>query len=86
MRKEVDTFQYVVETNKLMRKEGILLVAEGKDQKPNTMTIGSAGELSPKIITKDKKRERFNRRVTVKIEELGDDFSPVPLPLDADDF
>ena len=40
MRKEVDTFQYVVETNKLMRKEGILLVAEGKDQKPNTMTIG----------------------------------------------
>lgn len=40
MRKEVDTFQYVVETNKLMRKEGILLVAEGKDKKPNTMTIG----------------------------------------------
>jgi flavin reductase (DIM6/NTAB) family NADH-FMN oxidoreductase RutF len=40
MRKEVDTFQYVVETNKLMRKDGILLVAEGKDKKPNTMTIG----------------------------------------------
>ncbi|MFC1803821.1 flavin reductase family protein [Thermoproteota archaeon] len=40
MRKEVDTFQYVVETNKLMRKEGILLVAEGKNKKPNTMTIG----------------------------------------------
>jgi flavin reductase (DIM6/NTAB) family NADH-FMN oxidoreductase RutF len=40
MRKEVDTFQYVVETNKLMRKEGILLVAEGKNNKPNTMTIG----------------------------------------------
>ena len=40
MRKEVDTFKYVTETNKLMRKEGILLVAEGKEKKPNTMTIG----------------------------------------------
>jgi flavin reductase (DIM6/NTAB) family NADH-FMN oxidoreductase RutF len=40
MRKEVDTFQYVEATNKLMRKDGILLVAEGKDKKPNTMTIG----------------------------------------------
>ena len=40
MRKEIDTFQYVIETNKLMRKEGILLVAEGKNKKPNTMTIG----------------------------------------------
>ena len=40
MRKEVDTFQYVEAVNKLMRKDGILLVAEGKDKKPNTMTIG----------------------------------------------
>ena len=40
MRKQVDTFQYVSETNKLMRKDGILLVAEGKEKKPNTMTIG----------------------------------------------
>jgi flavin reductase (DIM6/NTAB) family NADH-FMN oxidoreductase RutF len=40
MRKEVDTFQYVVEANRLMRNEGIFLVAEGKDRKPNTMTIG----------------------------------------------
>lgn len=40
MRKEVDTFKYVVETNKLMRKDGLFLVAEGKDGKPNTMTIG----------------------------------------------
>lgn len=39
MRKEVDTFRYVVEANKLMRKDGIFLVAGGKD-KPNTMTIG----------------------------------------------
>ena len=40
MRKEVDTFKYVAETNKLMRKDGLFLVAEGKDGKPNTMTIG----------------------------------------------
>jgi flavin reductase (DIM6/NTAB) family NADH-FMN oxidoreductase RutF len=40
MLKSVDTFQYVAETNKLMRKDGILLVAGGKDKKPNTMTIG----------------------------------------------
>ena len=40
MRKEVDTFKYVVETNNLMRKGGLFLVAEGKDKKPNTMTIG----------------------------------------------
>ena len=40
MRKRVDTFQYVAETNKLMRKDGIFLVADGKDKKPNTMTIG----------------------------------------------
>jgi flavin reductase (DIM6/NTAB) family NADH-FMN oxidoreductase RutF len=39
MRKNVEIFQYVAETNKLMRKDGILLVAKGKD-KPNTMTIG----------------------------------------------
>jgi flavin reductase (DIM6/NTAB) family NADH-FMN oxidoreductase RutF len=40
MMKKVDTFKYIVETNKLMKNEGILLVAEGKDKKPNTMTIG----------------------------------------------
>jgi flavin reductase (DIM6/NTAB) family NADH-FMN oxidoreductase RutF len=40
MRKEVDTFQYVEAVNRLMRKDGILLVAEGKNKKPNTMTIG----------------------------------------------
>lgn len=38
MRKSVDPFQYVAEANKLMRKDGIFLVAKGK--KPNTMTIG----------------------------------------------
>jgi flavin reductase (DIM6/NTAB) family NADH-FMN oxidoreductase RutF len=40
MRNEVDNFQYVVETNKLMRKGGLLLVSEGEDDKPNAMTIG----------------------------------------------
>lgn len=40
MRKEVDAFKYVVETNKLMTNGGLFLVAEGKDKKPNTMTIG----------------------------------------------
>ena len=40
MRKQVDNFKYVAETNKLMRKDGLFLVAEGKDGKPNTMTIG----------------------------------------------
>lgn len=40
MIKKVDTFKYIVETTKLMKNEGILLVAEGKDKKPNTMTIG----------------------------------------------
>ncbi|MES0325661.1 MAG: flavin reductase family protein, partial [Candidatus Bathyarchaeia archaeon] len=40
MRNEVDNFQYVVETNKLMRKGGLLLVSEGEEGKPNAMTIG----------------------------------------------
>ena len=40
MHNEVDTFKYVVETNNLMRNDGLLLVAEGKDKKPNAMTIG----------------------------------------------
>ncbi len=40
MRTKVDNFKYVVETNKLMRKDGLFLVAEGKEGKPNTMTIG----------------------------------------------
>jgi flavin reductase (DIM6/NTAB) family NADH-FMN oxidoreductase RutF len=40
MRKQVNNFLYIVETNKLLRKNGILLVAEGLDKKPNAMTIG----------------------------------------------
>ena len=40
MRKKVDEFEYVVETNKLLTNGGLLLVAEGKDNKPNAMTIG----------------------------------------------
>ena len=40
MRIEVNTFQYVKETNALLRKEGIFLVAQGNEKKPNIMTIG----------------------------------------------
>ena len=40
MRKEVDVFKHVVKTNELMRSNGILLVSEGKNKKPNAMTIG----------------------------------------------
>ncbi len=41
MRKKVDTFRYIVEANKLMRKDGLFLVAQGEeDKRPNTMTIG----------------------------------------------
>lgn len=40
MRSEVDAFKYVVETNKLLKGGGLLLVAKGKTGKPNAMTIG----------------------------------------------
>jgi hypothetical protein len=40
MRREVDTFQFVQETFELMRKDGILLVTQGNEKKPNIMTIG----------------------------------------------
>ena len=39
-RKKVDEFKYIVEANRLMRDGGLFLVAEGKDGKPNAMTIG----------------------------------------------
>jgi hypothetical protein len=37
-RDKVETFKYVSEMNELLTKNGIFLVAEGKDKKPNTMT------------------------------------------------
>ena len=40
MRNEVDAFQYVAETNKLLKGGGLLLVSEGDEGKPNAMTIG----------------------------------------------
>lgn len=40
MRKEIDVFKHIVKTNELMRNGGLLLVSEGKDKKPNAMTIG----------------------------------------------
>ena len=39
-KKHVDEFDYVVETNRLMRSDGLFLVTEGIDEKPNAMTIG----------------------------------------------
>jgi len=39
-RKKVDEFKYIVEANQLMRGDGLFLVSEGKDGKPNAMTIG----------------------------------------------
>ena len=39
-RDKVETFKYVREMNELLTKNGIFLVAEGMDKKPNTMTIG----------------------------------------------
>ena len=39
-REKVEDFEFVDETNDLMRGDGLFLVAVGKDGKPNTMTIG----------------------------------------------
>ncbi len=38
--KKVDEFKYVVDANRLMRGDGLFLVSEGRDGKPNAMTIG----------------------------------------------
>jgi flavin reductase (DIM6/NTAB) family NADH-FMN oxidoreductase RutF len=40
VRKHADPFEFVVETNRLMRDGGLFLVSAGKDGKPNAMTIG----------------------------------------------
>ncbi len=37
---KVETFKYVHELNMLLKDGGLLLVTEGKDGKPNAMTIG----------------------------------------------
>jgi flavin reductase (DIM6/NTAB) family NADH-FMN oxidoreductase RutF len=39
-RDKVDTFKFVHELNMLLKNGGVFLVAEGKDGKPNAMTIG----------------------------------------------
>jgi flavin reductase (DIM6/NTAB) family NADH-FMN oxidoreductase RutF len=39
-REKVDTFMYVKEMNELLKGNGLFLVTEGKDKKPNAMTIG----------------------------------------------
>ena len=40
MMEKVDPFRFVGATNRLMRGNGLLLVAQGGDEKPNAMTIG----------------------------------------------
>lgn len=40
VRKEVSPFEFLEETDRLMRSGGLLLAASGKDGKPNAMTIG----------------------------------------------
>lgn len=39
-RAKIGTFDFIEETNRLMRRDGLLLVSAGKDGKPNAMTIG----------------------------------------------
>jgi flavin reductase (DIM6/NTAB) family NADH-FMN oxidoreductase RutF len=39
-RGKVETFGFIDETHELMRGGGLLLVTEGRDEKPNAMTIG----------------------------------------------
>lgn len=40
IREEKTSFEFLEETNRLMRSGGLLLVAAGRDKKPNAMTIG----------------------------------------------
>jgi flavin reductase (DIM6/NTAB) family NADH-FMN oxidoreductase RutF len=40
MREEKSPFEFLEETNRLMRSGGLLLVSAGRDGKPNAMTIG----------------------------------------------
>jgi flavin reductase (DIM6/NTAB) family NADH-FMN oxidoreductase RutF len=39
-RRSSETLEFIDETHELMRSGGLLLVAEGRDGKPNAMTIG----------------------------------------------
>lgn len=39
-REKVDTFEFIEETNRLMRDGGLFLVSAGEDGKPNAMVIG----------------------------------------------
>lgn len=48
----------------------------------DVFAIISSGEDNPKIITKDEQREKLNRRVSIKVKTINEDFSPIPVPLD----
>ena len=39
-REIVNTFKYIREINELLKSDGLFLVSEGKNNKPNVMTIG----------------------------------------------
>lgn len=39
-REKLETFDFIEETHRLMRGDGLFLVSAGKDGKPNAMTIG----------------------------------------------
>jgi len=39
-REKIDTFRYVQKLNKLLPGNGVILVSQGKNGKPNAMTIG----------------------------------------------
>jgi len=40
VRRKVDAFEYLIETERLLRGDGLFLVSAGGDGKANTMTIG----------------------------------------------
>ncbi len=40
MRRKADPFEYLIETERLLKGDGLFLVSAGKDGRANTMTIG----------------------------------------------
>jgi outer membrane protein OmpA-like peptidoglycan-associated protein len=70
--------------NQSLARKRVLTVKNAlkKNGVPNDLIIIDAtGKDNPKIITKKGQREKLNRRVSVKITNFNEDFSPIPLPL-----
>ncbi|MBS7630423.1 flavin reductase [Candidatus Bathyarchaeota archaeon] len=40
VREEIESFEFIAETERLLKGNGLLLCTMGKDEKPNLMTIG----------------------------------------------